>query len=536
MHPTFSLMLHGHIPYCRKSGVWPAGEEWLFEALNETYIPLILKLRQLLKEKIHPHIMIGVVPILAEQLADPYMKDRFVEYMEGLVKRAEADCQRFQATPEKRAVAEYWLQRFQIHLKAFQQDFYRDILGSMRWLQDEGTIEVLTSAATHGFLPLLEQDSAVYSQIHVGIETYKKYFNRPPKGFWFPECAYRYREWSHRERFQRKGLDEWLAEEGIQYFFVEDIGITRAEFVTKRAGETQPTTYRGYKLESGVCVFGRNQATGQQVWSPAKGYPGDPQYQEFHQKDSQTGLHYWRVTGTPEKAIYDPQKAAERVRAHADHFASLLASELSSKATSVTDQGPIIVAPYDWELFGHWWHEGVDWIDAVYRKLFSDYQEKVSCATLSEYIEANQESFSTIRMKPSTWGLNGDFTVWQNKEHGWIWPYVNASCRDFEQILGELAKKGYMIDDRSKRILQQMGRELLLMEGSDWPFLLYTKQAKEYSNQRFHNHHQRFLKLEWAAKNFAEPGRVNDKDLREMEDIDSPWPELDFKLFHSGAR
>ena len=525
-------MLHGHIPYCRKSGVWPAGEEWLFEAMNETYIPLLLKLRQILQENIHPRIMIGVVPILAEQLADPYMKDRFQEYMESLIKRAEGDCQRFRTSPDKHAVAEYWLHRFQTHLKAFQQDFYRDILGTLRWLQDEGAIEVLTSAATHGFLPLLERDSAVYSQIHVGVDTYKKYFNRPPKGFWLPECAYRSREMSHHGNRQRKGIDEWLADEGIQYFFVEDIGITRAEFVTNLAGEAQPTTYRGYKLESGVCVFGRNQATGRQVWSPDKGYPGDLWYREFHQKDAQSGLHYWRVTGSAEKAIYDPQKALERVNAHADHFTSLLAKELSTKATSGTDQAPIIVSPYDWELFGHWWHEGVDWIDAVYRKLFSDYKDQVTCNTLSEYIDVYQDSFSTIRMKPSTWGLNGDFTVWQNPEHGWIWPYTNASSRDLEQILADLAKSGYAVDDRGQRVLRQMGRELLLMEGSDWPFLLYTKQAKEYSNQRFH-HHQRFQKLAWAAKNLAEPARVNEKDLQEMEDIDSPWSELDFRVFKS---
>ncbi|OLS12790.1 MAG: alpha-amylase [Promethearchaeota archaeon CR_4] len=267
------------------------------------------------------------------------------------------------------------------------------------------------------------------------------------------------------------------------------------------------------------------------MWSPDKGYPGDKWYQEFHQKDAQSGLHYWRVTGAAEKAIYNPQKAVEQLKAHADHFTALLSSELATMAPSVTEQGPIIVSPYDWELFGHWWHEGVDWIDAVYRKLSSNSGEKIMCATLSEYMDANQDSFSTIKMKPSTWGLNGDFTVWQNKEHGWIWPYVNASCRDFEQILAGLTKTSYTTDQKGKRVLRQLGRELLLMEGSDWPFLLYTKQAKEYSNQRFHNHHQRFQKLAWAAKNLAESARVNEKDLREMEDLDSPWPDLDFTLF-----
>nr|MDO8111694.1 glycoside hydrolase family 57 protein [Candidatus Sigynarchaeota archaeon] len=522
-------MLHSHIPFCRRSGIWPAGEEWLFEAMNETYLPLLSIFRQFQRENLKPRVMVGIVPVLAEQLADAYMNDRFCEYMEDKIRRAQRDCDRFSRDEAKQAVARYYLASFQRTFDDYKSLFFRNIINSFKWLQEEGIIDVLTSAATHGFLPLLEHDSAVYSQIHVGVKSYEKYFGCKPRGFWLPECAYRPREWSKRENRERRGIDEWLADEGIRFFFVENIGIERAALLDNKNHELAPTTYRGYKLESGVCVFGRNQATGKQVWSPDGGYPGDPYYREFHSKDSESGLQYWRVTQQVPKETYLPAKAMERVQVHADHFVQLLREKAAEASGTVRECSPVIASPYDCELYGHWWHEGPAWIEAVYRRLLKDSQ--VQCLALDEYIEKYGDTFSTIKMQPSTWGLNGDFTVWQNPEHSWLWPYINGSTVDFENVLRTSKETTGSSNPRESRIQSQMARELLLMEGSDWPFLLFTKQAKEYANQRFHNHHQRFNKLLWAAKNPSDLKRINAKDLKEMEDIDNPWPEIEIDAF-----
>jgi 1,4-alpha-glucan branching enzyme len=523
MPGVFAVMLHSHIPYCRKSGVWPAGEEWLFEAMNETYIPLLRAVRSLYFDGIHPRIMVGLVPILMEQLCDEYMKDRFCAYMEDKINRARNDVARFHAEPLMRQVARYWQDLFEENYKAYTADFYRDILGTLKWLQDEGVIEVLTSAATHGFLPLMESDDMVRAQIRIGVQTYKKYFGRSPRGFWLPECAYRPQEWSKKDQRMRKAIDEWLADEGIEYFFVENVGITHASFMGNRHQEDSPSTYRGYRLSSGVCVFGRNEETGKQVWSPEIGYPGDPYYLEFHRKDSESGLHYWRVTGGSDKQVYDPDLALERIESHAQHFTGLIGRLLNQKGFS--DAEPIIVSPYDCELFGHWWHEGVNWLEKVYRLLAKD--GTVSCRSLGEYLDTYREGFSIISMQPSTWGLNSDFTVWQNPDHGWIWPYINSSAREAEEIIDRVHPQ----DERARRILRQMARELLLMQGSDWPFLLFTAQAKEYANQRFHHHHQRFLKLIWAAKDLSDHSRLSEEQLHQIEDIDCPWPDLDWTIF-----
>jgi 1,4-alpha-glucan branching enzyme len=365
--------------------------------------------------------------------------------------------------------------------------------------------------------------------MRIGVETYRKYFGRSPRGFWLPECAYRPAQWSEAEQRERKGIDQWLAEEGLTYFFVEGVGLTRAGFLENRFDEPGPNAGRGYRLPSGVSVFGRNEATGHQVWSAEAGYPGDPFYLEFHAKDSESGLHYWRVTGGPEKDRYDPDKARERVESHAEHFVSLVREEALRLGRETANPEPLIVSTYDGELFGHWWHEGPEWIDRVFRRLAAE--DAVLSVSLGNYVEGQKDTFSVIQMGASTWGKNGDFTVWLNPEHGWIWPYINACSRDLEYVLERISTTGVPLNERGNRILRQLARELLLMQGSDWPFLLFTTQAKEYANQRFHHHHQRFQRLIWAAKKPEDGSRLSDADLFQMEDVDNPWPEINTDYF-----
>ncbi|GAB4311676.1 MAG: 1,4-alpha-glucan branching protein [Promethearchaeota archaeon] len=526
---AFALMLHAHIPWCKKSGVWPAGEEWLFEAMLECYVPLLSVLRALKVDGVPVRLHWGVVPVLAEQLADDYMKGRFCEYAEGRIRAAEADVQRFGANPERLSVARYWLETLDRTYEAYQKHFYRDVLGTLRWLADEGVVEPVTSAATHGFLPLLERDSSVHAQVHLGVLTHRRVFGRRPAGFWLPECAYRPEETGPDGKL-RAPVDAWLAAEGVKYFFVESSAIASAR-VLDRPGHS-PATSRGYRLPSGVCAFGRDPFTSEQVWSPRKGYPGDPWYLDFHAKDHESGLRYWRVTGSDDKATYSPREAAERTEAHARHFVELVAGRVAAAGHPPGDVPPVVVAPYDCELFGHWWHEGPRWVELVFRLLADrPWSERVEPVHLSSFVGARVGEFFTVELGRTSWGLGGDFRVWKNPEHGWIWPYVNECSAEFERVLADVRRSGRQLTGRDARVLRQCGRELLLMQGSDWPFLLFTEQAKEYANQRFHKHHQAFRKLVWAAGDLDQPGRLSDSELATLEDVDSPWPDLDFWLF-----
>jgi 1,4-alpha-glucan branching enzyme len=521
----FGLVLHGHIPWCKKSGTWPAGEEWLFEAMYETYIPMLNILRELKESNLKTAITINITPILAEQLADDYMKQRFIDYMENLVSRAANDVKRFENNPKKKFIAEFHLNNFQHILDTFYQNYYRNILGSFRWLQDEKMVELISCAATHAFLPLMESDSGIFSQIQLAVDTHKKYFGKEPKGLWLPECAYRPKKDFNGK--MRESIDYWLNNSGIEYFFVDSHGILNAELLESN-NNIGLNTNVGYTLESGISVFGRNQSASKQVWDAKVGYPGNEFYMEFHKKDSESGLNYWRITdksiGSEEKDLYLHEKALNKLDDHVIHYISLLKKEIIRFYEKFGMQG-LVVAPFDFELYGHWWKEGIEWLKRLFQALNN--RDEIKMITISNYLTLYKEKFSTIRMNESSWGEGGHFQVWQNPEHGWIWPYINSSIKQFEDVL----EKNPNPSDWGQRVLKQTARELLLMEGSDWPFLLYTKQAKEYANQRFHKHHQFFNKLIWAAKNPEDKSRISLNEFENISSMDSCFQDIKLKYF-----
>jgi len=521
----FALVLHGHIPWCKKSGTWPAGEEWLFEAMLESYIPMLNVLRELKEKSIKTALTINITPILAEQLADEYMKQRFATYIENLILRAKNDVNRFQNQSERKSLAEFHLKNFEYVLETFYHNYYRDILGSFKWLQNENMVELISCAATHAFLPLMESDSGIFSQIQLAVDTHKKYFGKEPKGLWLPECAYRPKIYSNGKF--RESIDYWLHNSGIEYFFVDTHGILNAEILESN-NKIGLNTNIGYNLESGISVFGRNKKASKQVWDAKIGYPGNDSYMEFHKKDAESGLNYWKITDkevpNEDKELYQPEKAQKQLLGDVDHYISLLREEISLFYNNYQIPG-IIVSPFDFELYGHWWKEGISWLKLLFQSIMNS--DSIKMITISEYLSTYKANFSTIRMKESSWGEGGHFQVWLNPEHGWIWPYINSSIVQLEDVL----KKNLDPNELSQRILRQTARELLLMEGSDWPFLLYTKQAKEYANQRFHKHHQFFNKLIWAAKDPKDSSRISLKELESIESMDSCFQDLNLKYF-----
>ncbi|MHA1681872.1 MAG: 1,4-alpha-glucan branching protein domain-containing protein [Promethearchaeota archaeon] len=523
----FSLVLHGHIPFCRKSGTWPAGEEWLHEAIIESYLPLLRVITDLKDMGIPAHINVEFTPILLEQLADPYMQEKFVIYLEDLVRRARGDVDRFTGRPLFKNTAEHYLSEFTYFLDYYKDTIKRDVIGAYRRLQDAGIIEIFTSAATHGFLPLLSQDSAIWSQLKIGVDTYKKYFNRHPDGVWLPECAFRPMV-SEGGRI-RAGIDYWLKKAGLKYFIVNYTGFDSAILSQANpAGVKYISSFECYHLAgTGRCVFGRNYETSEKVWSANTGYPGNRVYREFHLKDSISGLRYHVVSEKQSfKEAYIHKNALSQTKADADDFARIIQGTLQDYH-NINGRDGIVVSPYDFELFGHWWYEGPAWIRQV---LINLAETPVESTKLSDFIRTREDSLSEIILEKTSWGEGGGFKVWQNEEHGWIWNYINGSARELEHILAQVNQPR---NDVEHRVLKQLARELLLMAGSDWPFLLYTKQATQYANQRFHWHHQRFSTLAWAAKNFDDTSRLNITYLEEVEGIDNCFPDIDINLFRT---
>jgi 1,4-alpha-glucan branching enzyme len=538
---TFILALHSHLPYCRGAGRWPHGEEWIHEAVLGTYLPLLVLLHDLRDARVPYRIVIGLTPILIEQLADRDINVRTLEYIDDQVVRAEKDLARFRDTGDQTQaeLANFYVGSYRRLREAYRGRFGRDLVGAFADLAKSGHVEILTSAATHGYLPLLDRAS-VEAQLRIGRRSSRRLTGLEPTGIWLPECAY------------TPGLERSLAAHGITHFFTDAAllpGHARpAGDVRRRRGqselgrwapheervqvETTPTATSDVDLlrpyyvgESDVVAIARHDRVSSQVWSAVTGYPGDSQYREFHRKDTTSGLRYWRVTsqqkGLGEKEGYSPNRAAERARDHANHFVHVVRQELSSPSTDGRD--PMLAVTFDSELFGHWWFEGVDWLGLVLRDLVAS---GVRVSTAAEYLDREPPK-GRIALAEGSWGKNNDHSTWLNEGTAWMWDELASLAREMDALRASPPRADAFRD----RAARQAMRELLLAQSSDWPFLVTTGQAADYAVERFRSHAHRFRR----AAALARTGNANDDEveLRSLERADNPFPDASLKDLES---
>jgi 1,4-alpha-glucan branching enzyme len=491
---------------------------------------------------------------------------------------------RFDAAKESHFLylAHFYLELYRSTLRAFQERFNRDINGAFRRLQDAGMIEILTSAATHPYLPLMMRDSTIDAQLALGKRVTERHFGKSPRAIWLPECAYRpgYAAMSSDgTRYDRPGLETWLEARGLRLFFsesgpvedsrligeatrethevmrlnrrrhdqrdiygqaeqvIEEMGYESAGFVTDKsvtpyegggvaAGDNGGTFEPYLVRDSDVSVMGRNRAVGEQVWAAAIGYPGDPTYREFHRKDPEHGLQYWRVTDNQVdiafKEPYDPYHAGQRVEEHAHHFVELVANQLRDFREEHGSSG-FIASAYDTELFGHWWFEGVDWLKKVLALLAA--HPEIELTTASEWLEQHPPR-QVIDLPESSWGHAGTHVTWLNPETTWMWAAVHAAERRMEGLVERYPSA----EGSALAALNQAARELVLLEASDWEFLYTTGQARQYASDRFTEHVARFNDLASGLEMHTD-AEVLYGLAREYGERDNLFPDIDYRLF-----
>lgn len=504
-------------------------------------------------------------PVDREAVEEAFIESEAIEEAKELAGEMGAEISAEKVAPEKpwwvghkhlESLAEWYLRYYETIKDSFDRKYHRDIIGAFRQLQDEGYIEIITCAATHGYLPLLGTDAAIRGQLHTGVTSYQRLFGRNPRGIWLPECAYRPAYYDQNGKI-RPGIEKFLAAEGINVFFSEThlvtggapVGVAAGEIIgpygaIKRrylipmsevpAPDFQATTFEPYYVSdttsgmnaedhSSVAVIGRNNETGQQVWSATVGYPGDFDYREFHRKDSVSGLQYWRVTGNTvdlgEKDFYHPDWAEGKLKAHAADFVRLVERILTAWRGNGNDYG-LIASNYDTELFGHWWFEGVDWIKEVLRGLAKS--EVVDLVTAPQYVEDHPPK-QILHLPEGSWGAGGTHFTWNNIEVNWMWPPIHEA----EQRMTRLANrhKADWGNENLRKTLNQAARELLLAESSDWPFLVTTGQARNYAIQRFSQHMERFRKLCESV----EAGQPDSNLTEEYWQLDKLYPNIDYR-------
>ena len=507
----FVLALHSHLPYVLQHGRWPHGSDWLCEAAVDTYLPLVEALDALAAEGVATAFTIGVTPILANQLAHPAFGTElaaFIAQRLGACDEAEAS---FSANGEEHLIplAAYWRERH-LRLRRLFERLDGDLVSALARHADAGRIELLSSAATHGFLPLLAREESIALQLAQGRAEHQRLFGRQPEGCWVPECAYRPRgRWQPDPaapfQAERPGIEEHLGAQGYKYFFVDahlaeagqGLGLYReggrpdgVPMIDEDpiGGPGRRSPYRTYQVSpragaEAVVVFVRDPTASRQVWSRHGGFPGDGSYLEFHKLRNPGGLKFWRVTDSSVdlggKLPYEPNTARARAWAHATHLEWLLRREAG--APHAPDES-VIVAPFDTELFGHWWFEGVDFLADLYRRLGGKGDPRPR--TASEHL-ALCPSESAIALAPGSWGANGDYSMWLNPVTRWTWIRLWA----LEERFWSLAPSA-LGDPECEAVLAQAARELLLLESSDWQFIISTGAAGDYASRRFQEHAQ----------------------------------------------
>ena len=526
-HGYFALVLHAHLPYVRHPEYEEFLEEdWLFEAITETYLPVLAMLYRLAADTVPFALTISLTPTLCHMLRDPLLQERYGRYLQRLIELARSEVARTNDDPSMCDVTRMYLDRLESCRVNWDERWRGDLVGAFAALQERGVIEIITCAATHGFLPLLESSrEALRAQILVARDHYRGMFGRDPRGIWLPECAY------------STSLDVVLEEAGLRWFVVDAHGLMFA------APRPRFAIYAPCWTPAGPAAFARDRDSSKQVWSADYGYPGDATYRDFYRDVGFdlseeylqpfrggegprrfTGLKYFRITGrTAEKEPYRREQALATADAHATHFLSERTAQFTELREKM-DVPPIVVSAFDAELFGHWWFEGPEWLELFIRKAAAS-PEAFTFTTPSDYLQV-QPTAQVAVPAASSWGWGGYWEAWLDTVNAWIYPHLHVAAQRMKELARLFASRENL-SPLLDRALRQMARELLLAQSSDWAFLMKTGTAREYATKRTKDHILRFTRLYDQAR--AE--RIDDDFLANCEWRDNVFPDLNWRYY-----
>jgi 1,4-alpha-glucan branching enzyme len=523
MQGYLSLVLHAHLPFVRHPEHEKFLEEnWLFEAITETYIPLIQIMDGWLRDGMETRLTLTLSPTLCSMLLDPLLQDRYQRHLEGLIELAHKEIHRTHWDKDAQPLAWMYHHRFS-NTRDTWLAYGRNIVGAFRKFQERGRLEIITCAATHAVLPLLAaHPQSIRAQILVARDHYRACFGCDPRGIWLPECAY------------VDGVENFLQEANIRWFIMDTHGLLHAR-PRPRYGVFAPVF-----TPNCIAAFGRDLDSARQVWSKHEGYPGDINYRDFYRdigfdldfdyvkpylpdvsQRGFTGIKYHRITGdAPEKQVYQREPALRMAAEHAGHFLNARIGQIQHLA-SIMDRPPLLVSPYDAELFGHWWYEGPEFLDYFVRKLTYD-QQVIRLVTPHEYL-GKHPTQQIARPGASSWGSEGYWNVWLNETNEWIQPHLHVA----QERMTALARKFPSAEGLKLRALKQAGRELLLAQASDWPFILRTGTSPDYARKRVKDHLLRFIALHEQLT----MTRVDEAWLTRIESMDNLFPDIDYRYW-----
>lgn len=527
-----SVVLHGHLPFVfHPEYAKFLEEDWFFEAMCEVYIPLFHSFGSLYEEHgLKANITVSLSPSLIAMMENKRLIEKLAIYIKDRLIFLEEEIYRYSYYDNNDnylQTAVYYKDFYMTVRSVFKDNFNSNILGYIKRLIDNSVIEVITTSATHTFLPnFLPFPEYVRFQQIVGIKEIKRVFNTECRGFWLPECGY------------YPSVERGLMEGGIKYSILEAHGVL--------TGSPVPIygSYAPVYSSSGFAFFPRDIDSAKSVWSRQMGYPADTNYRDFYKdvgfewdtlytgkllhRDENgnvvkgfTGIKYWKIEEQNGKKMnYNPYRAKEKTAEHAKHFINSKIEKTQLIAGNM-DKPPLFLAPYDMELFGHWWFEGPDFIKNLVLECSKN--EDIEMITLSNYLRRHPVH-QEIAPAYSSWGEKGFSEVWNNEKTQRLIIESHKRVDKFLQIIGSVLKNKKDIKPLQRKVVIQLAKELLLLTSSDWPFLINSDIAG-YSGNRFKAHAENFD----ALFDMLSTNKYDRLFVENLEFKNQVFPELDIK-------
>lgn len=512
------LHLHAHLPYIAdpinfgdgKTSAWaPIGypQEWYPEAVCDTYLPLLDTFEKLISEGVDFKISMDISPPLAAMMKSQRHASDVLSFLDRLIKKARLEVERTgREEPHYTAAALMHLNRFRRCRELFL-GYNGDLVKGFRRLQDLGHLELSTCVGTHPMLPLwMSEPSAIRGHVLAATESHERLFGRPAQGIWLPECSY------------TPGVERILVDAGLRYTFGEEHCVTRGD-APAEFGVNAPVYCKGTRL----CIFPRDPETGKQVWSGDEGYPGDPDYLEFHIRGGP--FKYNRITDRRGgyKQPYNPDWAEGKAADQAGHFMDCRNARFSFLRSTMWKK-PLIVAPYDAELFGHHWYEGPLFLYYLFKKLHFD-QNHTELVTPSSYLAANPTS-QDMYCNVSCWGHEGTFVKWMYGDTSWMYRHGHEAAH----ALATEVRSG-IESDLQRRVLAQACRQLMVATSSDLPFVISNGHFVDRMKEQFTGNLRDMYQLLEDFRRLKSGQEIDLKRLRSLELENNLIPDLDPRWF-----